>query len=193
LGSNVVPSLLSKFLADHPNIQFKLYQNSTNFLLEQLERGDVDLCLCSPLGTKGKIEWQPLFTEELFVTVPKDHRLAHRSQIDLKEIKNEPIITFKKEYGLRILTDQLFKEAGLHPFITFEGEEIITVAGLVEAKLGVALIPHIAGLDQTHISFISISNTQCQRAIGIAWTKGKYLSPAAQNFKTFVVNSFRQR
>jgi DNA-binding transcriptional LysR family regulator len=191
LGSNLVPGLLSKFRSKYPNIQFKLYQNATTFLLDQLEAGEIDLCLCFPVAKREHVEWEPLFTEELFVVVPHGHRLANRTSIELKEIDNDPIVTFKKDYGLRILTDQLFKEAGLNPFITFEGEEIMTVAGLVEAKLGVALIPHVFGLDKTNISFLPVSRPQCQRVIGIAWTKERYLSPAAQNFKNFVIQSFR--
>lgn len=190
LGSNMVPGLISKFRSHNPGIQFKLYQNATNFLLAQLDAGEIDLCLCSPFATNDKIEWEPLFAEELFVIVPTGHHLSNRSSIELSELKNEPVVTFKKDYGLRILTDHLFKEAGLHPSITFEGEEIITVAGLVEAKLGVALIPHVFGLDKINISFLPISKPKCQRIIGIAWTKDKYLSPAAQNFKRFVIQSF---
>lgn len=190
LGSNLVPGLLSKFRQNNPNIQFKLFQNATTLLLEQLNAGEVDLCLCAPVGTHENIEWESLFTEELFVIVPLGHRLSNRSSITLDEIKDEPVVTFKKDYGLRILADQLFKEAGLNPFITFEGEEIITVAGLVEAKLGVALIPHVFGLDKTNISFLPISKPTCQRIIGMAWTKGKYLSPAAQKFKNFVLKEY---
>lgn len=191
LGSNFVPSLLSKFRSHNPNIQFKLFQNATNFLLEQLHTGEIDLCLCAPVATHENIQWKSLFTEEIFVIVPMGHRLANESSITLDEIKDEPVVTFKKDYGLRILADQLFKQAGLNPFITFEGEEIITVAGLVEAKLGVALIPHVSGLDRMNIAFLPISKPTCQRIIGMAWTKGRYLSPAAQKFKNFVLNEFK--
>lgn len=190
LGSNFVPGLISKFLSHNPEIQFKLFQNATKFLLEQLHAGEIDLCLCSPLTATDTIEWIPLFSEELFVIVPMEHRLAKRTSITLEEIKDEPVVTFKKDYGLRILTDHLFKEAKLNPFITFEGEEIITVAGLVEAKLGVALIPHVSGLDKTNIAFLPISKPTCERIIGIGWVKGRYLSPAAQKFKDFVLTEF---
>jgi len=190
LGSNLVPGLISKFISNNPNIQFKLYQNATHFLLNQLEAGEIDLCLCSPASTREKIEWEPLFVEELFIIVPLGHRLAKRDAIELSEIKEEPIVTFKKDYGLRIIADQLFQDAGLSPFITFEGEEIITVAGLVEANLGVALIPHVSGLDKMNISFLPISKVKCQREIGMGCIKGRYLSPAAQKFKDFVIDSF---
>lgn len=191
LGSNLVPSLLSKFRSFHPHIQFKLYQNATNLLLEQLEAGEVDLCLCSPVTKKDYMEWEPLFKEELFIVVPLDHRLARRTSIRLEEIAHDPVITFKKDYGLRLLTDHLFNKAGLNPFVTFEGEEIMTVAGLVEANLGVALIPHLSGLDNTNLSFLPVSEPLCQRMIGIAWARGRYLSPAARQFLNFVLQRFQ--
>ncbi len=192
LGTNVVPSLIGRFRQRYPQIQFKLYQNGTTFLLEQLILGEIDLCLCASMPIKESFGWKSLFTEELFVAVPINHRLATRSQIELQEIANEPLITFKRDYGLRTLADQLFKEAAIQPTITFEGEEIMTVAGLVEAELGVALIPHVAGLDQINIAFLPVSKPKCARTIGISWNKNKYLSPAAQRFKDFVIRSFYQ-
>lgn len=156
-----------------------------------MESGEIDLCLSAPIVTRERIEWAPLFTEELFVIVPSDHRLSGRNSIRLTEIAAEPVITFKRNYGLRILTDQLFLEAGLTPHITFEGEEIMTVAGLVEAKLGVAVIPHLTGLDKAQLSFLRISEPMCHRTIGLAWVNERYTSPAAKKFRDFVVSSFR--
>lgn len=193
LGSNIVPNLLGKFRQLYPKVEFKLSQNGTSFLLKQLVMGEIDLCLCSPMQNQDSIGWIDLFAEELFVCVPLNHPLAAKSQITLHEIAAEPIITFKKDYGLRILTDQLFQAADIQPLITFEGEEIMTVAGLVEARLGVALIPHIAGLNNENIVFLPISTPKCSRIIGIAWNKSRYLSPVAKRFKDFVAASFLQK
>lgn len=193
LGSNIVPNLLGSFRERYPQIQFKLYQNATPVVLNQLLTGEIDLCLCNHISIKDSIQWTDLYDEDLFVCVPASHPLAKRSQISLQEIAKEPIITFKKDYGLRILTDQLFKEADIQPPITFEGEEIMTVAGLVEARLGVALIPHIAGLDHINIVFLPVSTPVCCRTIGIAWNQNRYLSPVAKRFKDFVAEWFTKQ
>lgn len=191
LGTHFIPDLLRKFRHEYPFITFKLYQNSTSALLTQLESGEIDLCFSAPVITKKSIDWAPLFTEELFVAVPADHRLAKHSAIALTEIAGEPIITFKRHYGLRIVADQLFAQAGFKPDITFEGEEIMTVAGLVEARLGVAVIPRIARLEQSKLCFLPISQQKCQRTIGVGWIKGRYLPPAAVEFRQFAIHSFR--
>ncbi|MBP2653459.1 MAG: transcriptional regulator, LysR family [Firmicutes bacterium] len=189
LGTHFVPALLGKFRKKYPDIQFNLYQNSTNFILNQLESGEIDLCFSSPSVTKKGIEWTPLFKEPLYVIVPKEHKLFQREQIHLKEIEDEPIITLKRDYGLRILTDQYFEAVGIKPRIVFEGEEISTVAGLVEANLGVALIPKILGY-KANISFLPVSEPTCERTIGIAWMEGRYMPPVSKKFKDFVIRSF---
>ncbi|HEY3425188.1 MAG TPA: LysR family transcriptional regulator [Negativicutes bacterium] len=192
LGSHIVPMLISKFHFLYPNIQFKLYQNHNTLLLEQLETGEIDLCLCFPIATQRNIEWEPLFMEELMVATPASHRLAQRNSIQLTEIATDPLITFKKDYGLRILADQFFQIAGIIPNITFEGEEILTVAGLVESNLGVALIPRIVGIDTTNISFLRVSEPKCCRSIEVAWRKNQYMSPVARKFKDFIIEFYRQ-
>lgn len=192
LGSNIIPTLLGKFGKEYPQIHFKLYENSTSFLLEKLSSGEFDLCLCPPLVPKGSLEWSFLFTEELFIAVSRNHRLASQSQIQLQEIANEPLITLKESYGLRKLVDKFFDDIGIKPLITFEGEEIMTLAGLVEADLGVSLIPHIAGLDQLNIVLLPVSAPKCFRSIGIAWNKKRYLSHPAKKFKNFVDGYFSQ-
>ena len=190
LGTHFVPGLVGNFRSSYPHVEFKLFQNSAMHLLGLLEAGKIDLLLSSPIVAGNGIEWSPLFTEDLFVIVPRSHRLADCSQISLGEIATDPIISFKKEYVLRVIADQLFAKVNANPSITFEGDEIMTVAGLVEAKLGVAIIPRVSGLDKANIVFLPIAEPRSQRTIGIAWGKNRYLSPAATKFRDFVIQSF---
>lgn len=91
---------------------------------------------------------------------------------------------------MRMTTDRLFTQMGLNPKITFEGEEAATVAGLVAAGLGVSLLPHLRGLDESKIVQIPVSEPKCHRVIGLAFVRGRYLSPAALRFKEFVLHFF---
>ena len=78
------------------------------------------------------------------------------------------------------------------PKIRFEGDEIITVASLVAANLGVSLVPKIPGMEHLDIKFISIDTPKCSRDIGLAWYANKPLSLAAHRFQNFVMNKFNQ-
>lgn len=189
-GSSLVPDLLRLFRKDYPTIRFQLYQNITNNILDQLENSKLDFCICTEPYSHKNVQWIPLSTEELFVIVPKEHPLAQKSIIKLKDLSEESFITFKRELTLGEMTDGFFKEAGFIPKVTFEGEEVGTIAGLVAANLGIALIPHSKGLDMTEIAQLRISEPICQRVIGLAWIKNRYMSPAALQFREFVEKYF---
>lgn len=193
LGTNYVPGLVGRFRRRQPKIRFKLYQNGTAALVAQLLSGEADLCLCAAVKGEAEVIWTPLFREELFVAVPQTHPLSGRTTIQLQEIETEPLITFKEHYGLRMLTDALLQTAGVKPEVRFEGEEIMTVAGLVEAGLGVALIPHIQGLEQMKIVFLPVQEPICFRTIGVAWRRGHAASPAVQRFKEFILRETENR
>lgn len=161
LGVYLVPELLKEFRKIYPKIQFRLSQNHSFLLSKQLFKGESDLCLCSSPINSESIAWVPLLTEELFIIVPSTHRLAHRSSINITEVASEPFITLKPMYGLRTKTEHIFEVASIRPKIRFEGDEIVTVASLVAANLGVSLVPKIPGMEHLDIKFISVDSPKC--------------------------------
>ncbi|WP_277469709.1 MULTISPECIES: LysR family transcriptional regulator [unclassified Paenibacillus] len=191
MGSRLIPDLISTYRTSVPNIRFQLHQNHNASLLQQLIQGSVDLCLLSSFEEMYiPLQWVELWSEELFVFVPSDHPLAGREFIALKEIANDPMITFKPGYGLRNIMDRLCMEAGFIPGTPFEGEEVPTVAGLVAAGLGVTLIPDVPGLDSSLVK-LRVSTPECRRIIGVAWVKERYISPAARRFLDYIIEYFK--
>ncbi|HJV46661.1 MAG TPA: LysR family transcriptional regulator [Bacillota bacterium] len=190
MGTSLIPDLIGTFRVHSPMTRFQLTQNHSYSLLEHLNAGELDLCLIAePTETKIPIQWIPLWSEELFAILPPEHPLASAESIMLEEIANESFIFLKKGYALRDTTDRLFQQVGIHPKITFEGEEVATAAGLVAAGLGVSLLPDV-GLDKSKIAYIHVRHPKCQRVIGMALVKERFLSPAAMRFKQFVMSHF---
>lgn len=190
LGTYLIPNLISSFRVNYPNVNYRFKQNGNDLLLKQLESNEIDFCLVSSIEAKSQFQWVQLWREELFIIVPSSHHLANHESITLQEIANEPFVLLEKGNGLRGIADQLFQEAGISPKITFEGEEVHTIAAFVAAGLGVTLIPEFKGIDWDKISRIRLRTPNCQREIGLAWVEGRYLSPAAKRFRQFIINYF---
>jgi DNA-binding transcriptional LysR family regulator len=188
-----LPDLLSSFLARHPHVRFRLFQqHSLTAVVQQLERGDIDLCISSPPIDRPGITWVPLMTEEIFLLVPAGHSLAQRGSIRLSEAANEPFISLKPGYGLRDLMDEICKHAGFIPTVAFEGDETATVRGLVTAGLGVTFSSALTskGFAELPVVPLHIEEPVCQRTIGLAWVEERYLSVAARQFQQFVIEYF---
>ncbi|WP_047153424.1 LysR family transcriptional regulator [Aneurinibacillus tyrosinisolvens] len=189
LGSRFVPNLLGVFRRKFPDIRFQLTQDTTNKIMNQLESTKVDLGFCSPNEQVEHISTVPIINEELFLIVPKEHRLADRKQVYLKEVANEPFVIYKHESGIRDVIERLCQNAGFQPTVSFEGVEDATIAGLVAANFGVALAPFVPGLDMTRLSLLRVCEPVCRRIVYMAWRTNGYMSPAVTQFKTFVEES----
>jgi DNA-binding transcriptional LysR family regulator len=190
---SVVPEMISSYQKKNPNVKFQLNQASNRQIVDQLKARKVDLALITLLQEDTEIICQPLLTEELFLIVSIDHWLADYDEIDLKMVKNEPFISFKKVNELQTIIKHLCEKAGFSPDVVFEGEEIGTVSGLVGAKLGVSLVPDLQVLDKSKVKLIRVKQPVCKRAIGIAWLKGSYSSPVVEGFIQYVNRLFQPK
>lgn len=185
-GTWLVPEIMSTFRAKHGSISFRLLQGPAPTLLSRLLAGDVDLCLASPQFDDPSVEWMPIYEEELFVLVPQGHALAGGKQVRLQDVAHESFISLKAGYGLRRVTDELCARAGFKPRISFEGEEVATLWGLVGAGLGIAIAPRQTTPPPEGPLALRVIEPRCFRTIGLSWVKRRYLSAASRTFIEFV-------
>jgi DNA-binding transcriptional LysR family regulator len=110
--------------------------------LAELAAGSADVALTAPVATPSKrIGSAALYREPLRLVVHHRHALAGRRRVKVAEIRQEPFVAMGSGYGMRSLTDALFREAGFRPRIAFESQDSHTVRGLVSAGLGVSILP----------------------------------------------------
>lgn len=190
IGTQMVPRILSEFGKRYPTIQFELSQFSNDIAMQKLEQGKCDFFITSSIVLKEGIQKLDLLTEELFVTVPSGHPLSQHKEIDLYQIVDEPFIGIKSNCGLRDTLDLFFQKMGFTPKIKFEGDEVMTVAGLVSAGLGVSILPAAPALQMDGISWLKLKEPRCTRNIGIAWSENHYMSPSAQLFRKFIIEQY---
>jgi DNA-binding transcriptional LysR family regulator len=187
MGAETVPGLIQAFRADHPRIRFALVQNYGEAMLEGLRRGELDLCLTSPVPDAPDLVARRLDEQKLRLVVPADHRLAARRRIRLSEAAEETFVTLETGYGLRRITDDLCAQAGFRPRVAFEGEEAETLRGLVAAGLGVALLPPPA-FPRPGVAELTVTAPRAVREIGVAWLDGHPDTPPVAAFKKFLLS-----
>ena len=191
LGTRVVPDLIASFRERHPRARFQLFQNASHIILDELQAGDVDLALVSPLPPqRANVEAVELGSEELFLAVPHDHRFAQRKTIKLGQLRDDVFVCLREGYGLRALTDEFCAQAGFAPKIAFEGEEIATLRSLVAVGLGVAIIPAASSAAESTTALLRIAEPICKRSIGLLWEPGRYRPPLVEDFREHVVSNF---
>ncbi|MBT2531996.1 LysR family transcriptional regulator [Arthrobacter sp. ISL-48] len=182
-GEATLPLLISAFRSRHPEAGFILSQGARDGCLAELASGQADLALTAPVSAKSStILSASLYREPLRLVVHHGHALARRSSARLQDIRVDPFVAMGPGYGLRSLTDALFREAGFRPRIAFESQDSHTVRGLVSAGLGVSILPPGGNGPGRNVSAetgnlgwveLPLESDLAYREIGLAWRRRK--------------------
>ena len=191
LGTWLVPTLISSFRLSHPAVTFDLQRVRDDLPWAVLLDGRVDLEITTVDRRGPGIEWHRLTSEPLCLAVPPGHRLTGLDQVDLTEVAVEPFVTLRPASQLRRLGHDLCAAAGFEPRVAFEGDDLPTVMGFVQASLGVAIVPQGSaahrGTHLAEVDLIPIDNPDAGRDIGLAWSAERRLLPAAELFRKHVI------
>ena len=93
LASYVLPTVISAFKKEYPDISFHLRQGSYKYLIEAVKNRELNLALLGPLPPKDEaINTTVLFSESIHALLPATHALAKRDSINLIDLKNDNFV-----------------------------------------------------------------------------------------------------
>ncbi|MDR1709466.1 MAG: LysR family transcriptional regulator [Candidatus Accumulibacter sp.] len=191
ISFDYVPRMLEIFYADQNNsrITFEFTQGLHSALIEKLKSGAIDLML-SAKPDDDSIESAAVFSQDLFVIVPKGHRLAKKDEIGLADVKDEPLITLNRASHIRNHLAGCYEKIGAKPIVAREVAECIGMSALVRANLGIAitpLSPTFEGGDLKVLRFREKERRAMQRRIYLLWPRDDQLEPAVKRFRDFMI------
>jgi len=186
LSSPFLPEVLTSFYKDPANekITFNFVQNLNNALIEGLKQGDIDLAFC-PDPSKD-VASAPVLRQELFLVIPRSHRLAQRPEIDIHEVKDEPFILTNRKSGLRRMIGNIFREMKIRPKVAFEAEDCTVAITFVSLQYGLSIIPVTPNLGNPDVVGVRLKNPEFSRTVYMAWTPSRNLAPAVRRVRDFI-------
>ena len=185
MGPTAVPTLLRGYRQAHPGVSITLVQDSADSVIDALVEGRIDLALASPIASRPTLRTRALARQPLVALVPLDHRLAGRRRIAVADLEGDRLITMRPGYGVRTLTDSLLRSAGIPARYVLESDETTTMAGLVSAGLGVAILPLGHGTDGT--VELALRDRGAERVVSLAWSARRRLAPPAEALRRHLV------
>lgn len=85
-------------------------------------------------------EW---YRAPLVAAMANDHPLAQKRTIRISDLRDQPLIMYPRESGIGLYWQvlRLCAGAGFRPHIAREVQELTTIVGLVDAGVGIAIVP----------------------------------------------------
>ncbi|TQK74557.1 DNA-binding transcriptional LysR family regulator [Brevibacillus sp. AG162] len=191
-----IPKVIREYQRRFPSINIKLIEVlSGKAVKESLRKYHTHLLITNQFIEEEDIESFPLYDERLMLVLHKDHPLAEKESVQLKDLASEPFIISTEGFQTRedILT--AFSLEQVNPQIKFEIERFETALTLVRENLGVTIIPenYLSGSTDTSLVRKTIDSPALERTVYLAYMKNRYLAPAVQAFLEEVRGKFPSR
>ena len=155
-----LPGAIRRFVGAHPHVELTLHEMASLDQLYALHERTLDVgILRKPdVSPPDGVSIESWYRTPLVAAMPKDHPLARGAGIRIKDLRDEPLITYPRDAGIGLYWPimQLCADAGFRPHIVREAREPSVMIGLVSAGIGIALVP---------------SDTQCIRLAGVAYQR----------------------
>ncbi|BBU40765.1 LysR family transcriptional regulator [Aeribacillus sp. FSL K6-1121] len=184
---DILPTIIEHYRKAYPNIHIDLQQLTTREQLKALHEGAIDIgILCQPANIKNDgIHFEVIRQERMMIALPEDHRLASgTSPIHLEELAGDSfILTGRKanQSHYDTVINSCY-QAGFHPKVVQETQELPTVLSLVSSGMGVAIVPSsIQHVLKNKVVYRDIYNNPITTSTAFAWKSGN-LSPTVHAF-----------
>ncbi|PSR36514.1 MAG: hypothetical protein C7B44_08620 [Sulfobacillus thermosulfidooxidans] len=133
------PRIYRPFHKAFPEIRIEVLENEALHLAEQVRKNQVDLALTPlPLFTT-KVQFEPLWAEELVVIASPEEPLEGPVRMDALRDRN--FVFMKPGYSINLTISRLAQQAGFVPRVVSEATSIHALLGFVAAGIGIAIVP----------------------------------------------------
>lgn len=173
IAPHLLPEVMLSLRKEFPAIQVIVHENTTANLLAQAAACELDLAVISLPISDDRFVMETLFTEELLLAVPPDHRLTRRKKgmgpVKLEEVEAEPFILLQEGHCLGDQALHFCDRHRCHPPVIFRTAQLETVQALVASGVGVSLIPKMAcQRDRDHPPvYLSLAEPRPERVIAV--------------------------
>ncbi|THV33477.1 LysR family transcriptional regulator [Glycomyces buryatensis] len=184
LCSWLIAPLLIRYREAHPGVRVSITEDGSGPLTERLAAGDLDLAFT--IGERGPgtgLTVTPLLREALAVASAAHlPPLTRQAYIGLPQLREQAFVLPAHGYDLRNITIEACRAAGFTPIVSVDGGATDGVASLVEAGLGIALLPAMIAAATPGLRATPIAPPGASRTITLASRAETPLTKAASAF-----------
>lgn len=180
LGEILLPPVVRQFAQLYPDIKLVVHDCAPEQFINKIYGDDVDFGIGTPEIIIHDLLSEVIMDDALVLVVPHSHPLARKSSMPWIQLRDLPLITIRKGYGIRDRIDAAARQAGVRLTVVNEVSFLATALWMVESGLGFALMPAAyARAHRSSLHCIALTEPSVLRSIECIRRRDKPLSPQA--------------
>src|SRR5258708_23271692 len=190
----LLPVLLERCRELVPDLEVGTYEDFKGYLIESVLNGELDLALVPMPVKDSRLSVETAFTEPLLLAVGRDHPLAKKPSVTIKDLEPENFILLGESSSLTQQIQRFCGDNDFKPRIGYRCAQVSTLKSLVSLGRGVAILPKVAqSADDTALVYKSLSGREPVREISIVRHVQRYQSKGATQFIALLKQVLRER
>ncbi len=179
----ILPQPMKQFADTYSGIRLKLHNVTGRDGLAMLRADEVDFAVGSmPEEVPDDITYHPIFVYSTVLITPKDHPLARRKDVALKDISPYGLILPPRHLATWRMVDLMFRQHDASYTVALEAGGWEVIKKYVELGLGISIVTDICLTGTEALARIPLDRYFPKRSYGLVLRRGKYLSPQAKRF-----------
>lgn len=180
----LLPKIIKKFKTLYPQVKLSILNRTRKEILTMVENGDVDFGISSIDTYPSTLEYQIFSSYNRILIANKNHPIASKSNITLKDIASYPLVVPTLDSNTRKMIDAVFASEDLQYEITMEVVGRTAIKTYVGMDLGLSIINeyYVTEEDKKQLFVKSMSKHFGKAETGIVLRKGRLLSKPAEQF-----------
>ena len=184
IASSSLPTAIAAFQRRYPEIKIRVLDEVATSVNQRVLSMEADFGLGPRPAWNVEVDFEPLFRDDFIAVFPRAHELAGRKSIRLKDLAKYPLLMMAPGTTVRTLLEEAFQRIGCEIEPVHELYHHYTLGGMVEAGLGITVLPSMAIsiLGHPRLKSARVMDTGLYREIGILQRRGNVLSPSSVAF-----------
>lgn len=178
----IIPVLSKKF----PKVSFYLVEEESASLVEKLKTGKLHAAFLALPIIEKNFTSSVLFDEEFVLVTPAEHSLAKLKTIKQRDLDNKNVLLLEEGHCLREQALALCQKLNANEAQNFRATSLETLRHMVAAGVGITLMPRLACLASSSVSYIPFSAPKPLRTIGLVWRSSTAKTPLLEEITTQV-------
>jgi len=184
LAASLLPATISRFRAAQPGVTFVVRDAVASRVVDLVEGEEADLGITGGEGPTGGLEVLARSKDRLCVVFARDHPLATKRRVMLRDIVDLPLVLTDSATSVRAVVESAFFTVGRRPIVACETTYMMTAVAMVSAGLGVTVLPSSAREVAAIPNVLSkpIDGAAFVRQIFLIKKRGRTLPPSCAAF-----------
>ena len=194
IATYVLPGILRQFRETRPRVHVHLTTGQTEGIVEKLLAGETHVAV-SRLTQHPEIESLHLYNDDLALVCSPSHPFASRGRVTIAEAGKEPFLFFQRTSSYHSLVYSMFLRVGVVPESVMELDSMETTKHMVEAGLGIAILPVVSvdrEINAGQLSRVEIRDMEqpAQREVGVHVVRNRILAPPIRDFLRLLTTEY---